>query len=163
MDRRQRGVLAEAAFRLRKITTAGCSTCRTAPAAPARKCCERRRSAAPRGTADRPRPSHPPPAGRHGTPPARPPGPAPSSSWTSPIEGRWPYLWLAAGGQPHLRRSAGLADRGSRPHRRSQDHPARRASPLALRCRDSATGSACSAPKRPDRTVTYGLVMARTK
>ena len=56
--------------------------------------------------------------------------------------------------QAERRRSASLAHRCARPHRRPQDHPDRRAAALALRCGRSVTGPTVKAPGRRSRTVT---------
>ena len=58
--------------------------------------------------------------------------------------------------QAERRRSASLAHRRARPHRRPQDHPDRRAAPLALRCGRSVTGPTVKAPGRRSRTVSQG-------
>ena len=50
-----------------------------------------------------------------------------------------------------------LAHRGAGPDRRPQDHPDRRAAPLALRCRRSVTGTCLAAPEPLHRTLSSRL------
>ena len=55
--------------------------------------------------------------------------------------------------QAERRRSASLAHRCARPHRRPQDHPDRRAAALALRCGRSVTAATGAAPDGASRTL----------
>ena len=63
--------------------------------------------------------------------------------------------------QAQRRRSASLAHRHPRPHRRSQDYPDRRDAPLAFRSGLTVTGQTPIAPEGPHRTVTVRMHFGR--